>query len=319
MAKATKTVKTDLLIALDFVKLIASDGGVVGMGDNVLSVVTPVMRAYHPVGDDLRFTTDLDKFHAAIRTIGERAYSATIAQTLKISAGKFKIELPIIEVEAIKPPTIDDVATPVNEGFINALVNASVPTKSGAGRVAYAGVYSSASQTFIGTNGNVLVEAWHGIDMMTDIIIPTDFINIIKKVHASNPLTHVYADERIFAARFANNAIMITQLFVEQYVNAAAILAMSETAKPEPMPDDLRGYFDELAPFGDTINVTAGAIECGRASITTLSQHAYKFKVDNWKLISALVTKADFGTLANMVVFFGPMLRGCFTKVDKDQ
>lgn len=315
-----KKVQTELLQALDFVKAVAPNGGVVGMGDNVLSVVTPVMRAYHPISDDLRFTTDLDKFHAAIKTIGERAYSATIAQTLKIAAGKFKIELPIIEVEAIRPVQPEEINQEIDERFLTALFNASIPTTPGASRVQFAGVFLSDAQTCVGTNGNVVVEAWHGNNIATGIIVPTDFVRVLERMKkAGMVVTHVYGDERLFAVRYANNAILITQLYVEQYVNHKAIFALADKANPVPDElESLKAAFDELSPFGDILSVTAGSIDCGNASITMLNQHAYAFSVANWQTVKSLVVKLDAHSLENMIVFHGPFLRGCIVKVDKN-
>lgn len=317
-----KTNKSELLTALDFVGSITNEPALVSMGDYRLSVVTPYMRAYHPVKDDLRFITDLEKYHAAIKTIGDRPYVATVANTIKLQAGRFKVELPIVETEHIQPIRPDEINIPIGEYFLDALFYASIPTTPGAQMVAEAGVWLSPTQTACGTNRIVLIEAWHGNgDIFSDIIIPTDFIKVLMKMHKQGRVaSHIYADDKIFAVRYADDAILVTQLYVEKYPNVAGVFEMASRANPvADNVESLKAAFNELVPFGEVLAVSAGSIDCGNASISMLNTHAYALGVKWWVMCRDIITKFDPHTLENMIVFEGPVLRGCIAKTDKHE
>lgn len=320
---AKEKVKSELLAALDFVRNVtkSEESAIVTMADHMLSVVTRYMRAYHPVRDDMRFSTDLEKYHAAIKTIGDRPYQATVDKTIKVNAGRFKVELPLLNETDVPPLNTEGINIPCSPDFLQALYLAATPTTPGHTRVAFAGVYLTPEATFVGTNGSVMVEAWHGNrDIHSNIIIPTDFIRILERMtKAGRVATHMWADDYIFAIRYDDGAILITQLYVEQYVNYSGVFDLfTGTTPSKDNLETLKAALDELAPFGALYRVSASSIDCGNASVTMPSEYSWCIRVPDWQMVKHIVLAFDPHTRPNMACFIGPTLRGVIIKVDED-
>lgn len=321
---ATRTIKTELMRAVEFVKQAAPDGGVLSLAQGVASVVTPYMRAYYPILEDMTVTTDIDKFHAAIKAIGDRPYSATVTKTLKLNAGSFRCELPVMEIEKIYPITPEQVNVAVQPAFFEALFAAASVTSPGADRVAFAGVYLSDQQTCVGTDGRVILEVWHGCaDLAYGVIIPTDFIKILQRVigWGYNP-THAITDDKFFAVKFDGDCILMTNNYAEQFPDYKTIFsATSELKCSSDGLDAIKSALDEVAPFGDYFEVGDGAVECGNAIVTNAA-----FKNDDWSIAKkdwykvAKYIEAYNAKLPNMVFFTNrsPWLRGLIVKLKSE-
>lgn len=320
---AKEKVKSELLTALDFVRNVtkSEESAIVTMGNQMLSVVTRYMRAYHPVRDDMKFSTDLEKYHAAIKTIGDRPYQATVDKTIKINAGRFKVELPLLLAEEVPPLETEGINIPITPDFMQALFHAATPTTPGHTRVVFAGVYLTPDATFVGTNGNVMVEAWHGNrNVHPNIIIPTDFIKILEKMNKSGrTVTHVWANDLVFAVLYDDGAVLVTQLYVEQYVNYSSVMDLFNGSQPvKDNLETLKAAFDELEPFGMLYRISASSIDCGNASVTMPSEYSWIIRAADWQTVKHLIVACDPHTRPNIVCFIGPSLRGCIVKLDED-
>lgn len=312
-----KQVKSELLAAVEFCKLIAPSGGILSIVDGIASVVTPEMHAYHPVNDDINVTTDLDKFQAAIRTIGDRPYAMTVNKTLKMTAGRFRVELPILEFDNLYPVRAEQINVPIDPYFFQALTMASLATTPGHDRVACAGVYLSPQHTVVGTNGFILIEAYHGnASLAHGILIPTQYLFVVERaLKKGYRPSRAIADNKFFAILFENGAILMTRLYMEDYVNYERIFDSVKGIETvdENVPE-LFSAFEEIADFGNIFDVTPEGIACGSASVQYSSRHTYSIKVDDWKKVKHIVQRFN-PSPTNLVYFQGSRVRGCIAKV----
>lgn len=154
---------------------------------------------------------------AAIKVCGNKYRIVEEAFKLTITAFNFKAI--IVSIDAINLPAmiIAPMMAKISHGFVKAAQIAGKFSSEGASRLLEASLYCKAGSV-IGTDGKVLIEAWHGIDM-PEIILPCAAVNTLAKIHGELIGFGVNYNHTCINAMtfwFANGAWMTAQLYVNE-------------------------------------------------------------------------------------------------------
>lgn len=202
----------------------------------------------HPIEEDLILCPHLARLKEALGRAGTTlAINATDNGRLSVSGASFRAVVPCLPGEALPPvmpdPNVAAVDDRLKEGFKAVVALA----KDEADRVVEATVLLRAN-SIVGTNGQLILEYWHGIDLPPGLAIPQRAAKIIAK--SLLPLVGFGFDEgRSATFYFENGAWLKTQLYAEAWPDVDTIL--NAAAYPVECPAKLFEALDAIASFSE--------------------------------------------------------------------
>lgn len=269
----------------------------------------------HLVEDDLSACPHTIRLLDALGKCGETLSITQLdSGRLSIKSGAFKAFIqciPFGEVPMIEPDspcaTIDD---RLKAGFdlIAPLLNETAPRP----------IFASAllqSGSIVGTNGHVLIEHWHGIDLPPGLLIPKASLQAVTKT--AKKLARFGFSQNSATFFFEDDSFIKTQLYSEAYPDYAALFP--QQVNPWPLPqgffdgirkiqslsDDKIAYFDESGfSVKDAQKNQAGSFE-----IEGLHK-GLAFNMDYLSIVEPIFKQVDFETEPGKAVFFGDNSRG---------
>lgn len=187
--------------------------------------------------------------HTLIHAL-ERA-RGTVATTVEngrmtIRASKFAAVVPVLDAMTLPYHMPDGAQYPLSDDFRDAALSASIYTREGAQTVVAASVMTR-NGTLVGTNGNVVVEAWHGIPTPPGLIIPKAFIDVIGKI--KKKITHFGFSDTSFTLWYDDGSWIKTQLYLEQWPNIEPLLSYIDNSHFSELPKDFWEGLKTVAPF----------------------------------------------------------------------
>jgi len=316
---------TALLAALKFVQVAQAEIGTPYQThcrfiNGYVTAFNGVLAAGHPVADEMAICPHTYRLIDALsRAQGAYSLTALDNKVLVLKTDKFKAPISCIgdgDLTYIQP---DPAQWPMNDDFKQAAIVASLFNTEGAQTVMAASVCTR-DGSIIGTQGNVVIEAWHGIPTPPGLIIPKTFINALAKVNYK--LERFGFTNETLTVWFEGGAFLKTQLYLERYPNVDLVLAYTETAKPVDVTPDLFDAIRAIAGFGTGPRIYLGGQKV-RSHFKEESAATYECKsavIDvslNGKHLLALepyIKSLDYGGNEKVVVFFGDKLRGALAK-----
>lgn len=327
MAPRKPKVKEDsaLLAALKFVQVAQAEIGTPYQThcrfiNGYVTAFDGVLAAGHPVQEEFSVCPHTFRLIDAL-TRAQGAYSLTALdnRTLVLKTDKFKAPVSCIgdgDLTYIQP---DPAQYPINDAFKIAAQIASLFNTDGAQTVMGASVCLK-NQSIIGTNGTVVLEAWHGNFMPPGLIVPKTFISALGKV--TSPLSRFGFTNETLTFWFENGAFLKTQLYLERYPNVDLVLAYTETAKPVPVDPELFNAIRAVHSFAQGSQIFLGnqmvrsahseavaATYVCASAVVPVSINAKQFLV-----LEPYIKQIDFGGNEKVVTFFGDGLRGAVAK-----
>ncbi len=243
--KAEAEGDTGLLAALQFVKVAQLQAGPPHtrhciMWDGMVYASNGILSAGHPVIEHLRVAPHTGKLVAALERCTERMSMAELSSGLSVKSSKFRATVPCHVLQDMPPIQADPPVAPVQDEPLRAALEAVAPLATdGAQRVMGAVVMLSAGPA-VATNGFVVFECWHGIDLPT-VLLPK---NSVKAVLAEKKkIVAVGVSSSSFTFHYEDNSWIKTQLYIEKYPDYQKLFTAREGAKPWPIPV---GFFDAL-------------------------------------------------------------------------
>lgn len=327
--KPKKTEETGLLAALKFVQAAQDEIGTVYQThcrflNHYVVGFNGVLGAGHPVQEEMPICPHTYRLINALERVGG-AMSLTALDTkqLSIKSDKFRALVSCIGDGDLTYVVPDLPQWPINDEWKKAAIIASTFNTDGAQTVMAAAVVTR-DQSIIGTQGTVVLEAWHGIPTPPGLIIPKGFINALAKV--TKPMVRFGFSHQSFTVWFEDQSWLRTQLYQEQYPNVDLVLAYTETAHPTPITKDIYEGIRAVAPFADTSMVWLGGGQV-RSHETPDKGAVYEAKgavsevAVNAKQMLALeeyIVQIDFTGNEKVICFFGDKLRGAMAKAASD-
>ncbi len=180
---------------------------------------------------------------------------------LSVKSGKFRALVPCLEMDLLGPPFPDDPCATLTDALKTALGSVSQAADDNPGEhQPYKGAILMGPGSVTASNGHVLLQAWHGIDLPPNILLPKASALIIAKQKKEmkrfgfslNSVTFYFDDE----------SYIKTQLFAfEKYPDFERILNVSDR-QFVPMVSGFFEALDKVESFSETkaVYIHSGAL-----------------------------------------------------------
>lgn len=309
-----------LIEALKFISLAQQKEGTPQQTHCIISggtitAANGVFAAGHLIEDDLHACPHTARLLDALCKCGPNlAITQLDSGRLSIKSDRFKAFVPCIAQEqlpAIEPDTvcaiIDDklktgfelVAPVLNEGAPNAIM---------AGALLQSG-------SVVGTNGAMLLEYWHGIDLPNNLLIPKATLQAVCKT--PKKLARFGFSPNSVTFYFDDDSFIKSQLFSAAYPDYQVLFP--DKVNPWPLPE---GFFeglkkihsladDNIVHFEENgfVVMDSQKTPAGSYELQGLKTGA-KFNIEYLLTLEPAFKQVDFEAVAGRVFFFGELMRG---------
>lgn len=327
MAKGAKTKAADnpLLSALRFVELAQQKEGApyqthCRITPHGIVAYDGVIAAGIPHTDELPEVcpNTYNLIHALDRARGSIAVTVEDGK-MTIKASKFTAVVPVMSPLDLQYVTPDAAQYPLTDDFRDAATKASVYTKEGAQTVVAASVLTR-NGSLVGTNGNVVVEAWHGIPTPPGLVIPKRFIDQLAKL--KKKIAHFGFTDTTLTIWFDDGCWLKTQLYSEPWPNIDMILAYTDTAIPQDIPKDFWEGVNTIEPFAQENRIyfsdkgirSNQHVGVGADYNVKGLPDGQSYNIKYLLALEKLTNKWDFTGNDRVAVFFGDRIRGAISK-----
>lgn len=312
-AKATQALK--LAEALSFVGAATGDYGLqtyefVNLNNKRAVCFDGTMAAGMEIEEELTIAPKLETLKAALNKTGK---SLTLTELpsgrLSVKGEKITVQVPCVAVatlpEARPDPAIAPITDEIKEAFkaLEAIV-----TDSGE-RVFETAILLGAN-TATATNGKVLMQYWHGIDLPPHMILPRPFVKAVANQFKSL-IAFGYTADTSVTFWFEDGSWYKTQLYNDKYPDCETLLNIQSS--PVEAPADLWEGCKEIAEFHTTEWVTFkdNAIVAGVAKYPVEGlQGGKQFDYNVLKKAIPYIETVDLTTYGDRMLFFGKKVRG---------
>jgi hypothetical protein len=171
--------------------------------------------------------------------------------------------------------------------------------------------------SIVGSNGDVILEAWHGLQLPDGPIVPKLFISAINKQRGKS-LYSLGIDGDSLTAYFPDGSWIKTALQRDlNFPDLPAYLTLP--SNPIPLPLGFFEAIERLAPFSrngrlyftDEGICTDNYTKDGAINLCEGLPIGISFTIESLQLLAGLIDKIDFNVSKRLVYFFGPNVRGC--------
>jgi len=252
--KAAESSAANLIAALEFISIAQRDVGeprqtFCQMADGIIFGQDGAMSAGCKIEESITAFAHTKQLLAALKKCSEQItmVQAGDGKSIKIKSGKFSASIPCYNEfdkgNFPKPMPDDRVANATNalkDGLkaCYPIVNESSPQPHAAGVLIQSG-------SVVATNGVVLVEYWHGIDLPPGILLPKAAAAAVA--NCPKNLTGFGFSDRSATFYFEDDSFIKSQLFECDYPNFTKLFDREFT--PTPAPEDLYKGLDHVLPF----------------------------------------------------------------------
>lgn len=176
-------------------------------------------------------------------------YSLTLLDdgNIVVTTSKFRAIIQCVGANDLPWIGPDPKQWPLSDNFRIAAEAAGIFTAEGATAVQYAAL-TTLDGSIVGTNGRVLIEAYHGIPTPPGLIIPKQFFIALNKVQ--KPLAGFGFTETSFTVHFEDDSWIRTQLYVnERPLPIDTMIGWLNTARRSELPKEFFTAIEAVAPF----------------------------------------------------------------------
>lgn len=266
----------------------------------------------HAIEEDLTACPQGAQLAAAMARVGA---SHSITQTptgLSIRSGAFRAVVPCLPPDVFPSVAPDPYIAAVDDRVKDALKIAGAFVQDSAPRVVTCSVLLQGGSC-VATDSQILVEAWHGVDLPPDLLIPKSSVSALCKIN--RPLVGFGFSPSSVTFWFSEHAWFKTKLYGERYLDYRRIF--DKEGRFSPLP---KGFFEgveALLPFAsrDVIKICDGRLtteldgnqgQGANFEIKGLAEGP-AFNAKRMALLTGLVTQADL--TQDTLLFTGDNIR----------
>lgn len=248
--------KSGLLAALEFVSCVSDKLGApyethIGLRNKWAIAFNGVVAAGSPIPDDIYCYAHTLLLLEALSKCSE-GYSLTQLdnQRLSIKSGKFKATVPCLDPLLMLDAQPDPLIAPATNKFKEAVEAVGVLANETSLQVVTASVLMNGASV-IATNGKMLLECWHGLDLPPNVPLPKEFVKALSKQKKN--LTGFGLSNNSCTFWFEDGCWMKTQLYAEQWPDVSRIL--NREANLWSIDPQFFNALDAVASFSEDGNV----------------------------------------------------------------
>lgn len=326
--KATANPAASLLAALKFVAVAQKKAGTVqqqfGMiSSNWAAASNGVLTVATKVEEDLTACPHTYQLIDALSKVGEDLSITQLSpNALAVVSGAFKALVPCVAFGDFEITGPDERCAVIDDR-IKAAFEAVLPLATEGAQHAHLAAVLLQSGSAVATNGHVLVEYWHGIDLPPGMLVPKASAVAIAK--AGKALTGFGYSGASATFWFEDDSFIKTQLFGEQYPNYQ-IIFNCEGLNPWPVPEEFYKAVRSIESFSRSGIVY---FEDGMLASNEQEAEASTYKIEglpegmgfNAKyllMVEPSFKNVYFDENSNKAYFFGENVRGVLSGIDRN-
>lgn len=232
---------------------------------------------------------------------------------LSVKSGKFRALVPCVPFDALPAVAPDDPCAAITDAVKSALA-ACVPLTIDSDPDAFKCGVLLQAESAVATNRHVLIEAWHGLDLPPNLLIPrASVMAIIKSPKSLSKFGFSHNSATFY---FEDNSFIKTQLFTDQFPNYRKILDIPSS--PVALPEGFYDALENISPFAEKIvyfrngkmhshSDDAEGASCDVIGLTD----GLAFQIEYLKLIRQHAHNMHFNANERgLALFFGENVRG---------
>lgn len=294
----------------------AMSGGWVCAFDGVLTIGAKIEEAIHAAPNTF-------KFLAALKQVENDISITQLSQnSLAVTSGDFRAIVPCVELGEIscKIAGPDAPCAAISDDLALALGDVMPLATEGAATALFGGILMQAN-TVVATNGHVIFESWHGIDLPPGLVIPKAAAKAITKAKKKLVSFGYSASSATFY--FDDESFIKTQLFNFRYPEYAHTL--TNDSGWSPLPEMFFDALKAVTPFveGNKVYFKNGMIVTDYREDVASTYHIENLPeglIFNHKylmLIKPLAKQVAFVEEPAKMMFFGDRTRGAIMGLSK--
>lgn len=200
-----------------------------------------------PVHVDLAACPHIGLFQAAIARCGERyAITQLSLQKLLVRSGEFHAYIPCADESSLYSCAPDAKAGILNDRFMEALGKVAPVSSTTGERVVEVSILLNSASVFA-TNGSIIMEAWHGNDFPSGMVMPKSSFTLLKK--AKKRITAFGFSATSITFYFEDESWLFTKIFNDKWPDLTRYLHIE--VNPYDVPPQFFEAAKKVSPFGN--------------------------------------------------------------------
>lgn len=248
------------------------------------------------IDEDLYAAPNAKIFLSALSKCGDNYTLTQVDTKLVLKSGPFKANIPCIDPTLMYFPTPDPNMAPIDDSFKKAVeLIEKVKPENGQRVVTLSFLLNGPS--ILATDGKILIEAWHGLNMPTNIPVPKA---IIPSICNTKKLTGFGLSNTTVTFFFEDESFIRSQLFADKWPDVSHLIDRPSNMKP--VPKDLFKALDAIKDFSGNGFVY---FNDGKLQSHEISEKGAEFDVEGLRkgpvysvkylnLIKDMIDKVDF-------------------------
>jgi len=205
-----------------------------------------IVTAGYPVGEGLHACPHTFKLLDALSRCSEQFAITLDNDSLLIKSGRFRANIPCMPFENLAWTGADTRCATIDDRLKTSIAVASMLIEENGNDAKTASVLVQAN-TCVGTDGRMLIEHWHGIDLPPGLLLP----KIGAKAIVGSPLKleGFGFSQGSLTVFFDNGAYIKSQLFEDAYPKYLPLF--ERPVAPTPLPDGFYAALKAVYPFAE--------------------------------------------------------------------
>lgn len=238
-----------LLSALRFVGAVTKSEGApyethISLNNHWATAFNGVIAAGHPITEDI-FTCPHYKIIEALSKCGEHiSFTQLDGNRFSIKSDKFKAIIPCIDPTLLQVALPDPPVCSITDAFKEGLSIVGTLANENAQTIHLASILMN-GQSLIATNGKVVIEYWHGLNLPPGISLPKA---LVEPLNCKKKLAQFGYSQSSVTFYFEDGSWIRSQLYNETWPDMSIVL--DRKANAWPLPGDFFKGIEAVNPFG---------------------------------------------------------------------
>lgn len=331
--KPSSKIPNALLEAIAFLACVGKEKGTVYethilINNKYAVAYNDIIAAGVIINEEIYAAPNTKIFNQALTKANGEGFSLTIdGIKIVLKAGKFKASIPCIDPTLLAPRLPDPPCAGIDDSLRAAFECMDIIKPEPDAQDVHLLAFLLNGKSVVSTDGRILIEYWHGIDLPTNIAIPKVLIPIIlankKKLYSFgfSPSSVTFY--------FEDNSWIKSQLYAKQWPMENMENILNRNCNVQPINPDFYKALDAISSFSDAGKVYFKTdLLCSHNTPDTGATHEVTglhsgpvYSAKYLSIVRQYIEQVDFYTTANGVVskegakgymcyFFGKNVRG---------
>ena len=281
-----------------------------------------VITAGHKIQEDIQVCPHTATLTAALENVADAQFSLTLLEDGRLAIRYDQFESIVHCLNAAELPTVgpDPASYLCDSRLVTAMEVAGQLVSDGANRVVNASIQLR-NGSVLATNGNIILEAWHGIAMPELLIAPKAFATALHKAAQVKGKTlyrfGIGADS--LTSHYDDGSWIKTQLWPATTELPELLKFLNVESNPITIPEGFFEIVKRLEPFSEDgqVLITGGEFRVTRQSMKTYAVESAKhlrglsmqFSIKSLLTIQPYVKKVHFSAAPGVTLFYGDNIR----------